>query len=87
MQNASDENVKCSGLDMRDKRDWDGTYPRFEATRRGFIVHLNTNSQMLGVFTDLVRAENAHKLYLGKIADADRKMAAKKAKKKAKKGK
>ncbi len=77
-----DERVHCLGLDMSDKRDWDGEYPYFEPTKAGFLVHLSKKSKMAGVFTDRVRAERAHAQYLGKIREADDRMKANKKRKK-----
>ena len=77
-----DNKVKCDGLDMRDKRDWDGTYPYYEPTKAGFIVHLSEKADLPGFFTDWQRAAMAYRRYRGKIVEADRIMAEKKAAKK-----
>ena len=83
-----DERVKCNGLGMRDKRDWDGSYPYFEPTKKGFIVHLSVKADLPGVFTDLERAKKGHAKYQGAINEADARIAlAKKEKKAKKKGK
>lgn len=86
-----DNNVKCAGLDMRDKRDWDGEYPYYEPTKAGFIVHLSEKADLPGFFTDYQRAAMAYRKYRGKIVEADvviaeKKAAKKRARKPAKKG-
>lgn len=73
-----DERVKCNGLDMRDKKDWDGKYPYIEPTKAGFVVHMSKRAKLPGVFTDRERAERAHAKYLGKIVEADERIKAKK---------
>ena len=77
-----DERVHCIGLNMRDKKDWDGKYPYFEPTRAGFIVHLSVKSTLPGVYTDRERAIKGHARYLGAIYEADLRMAATKKDKK-----
>ncbi len=72
-----DERVNCAGLDMRDKKDWNGDYPYFEPTRKGFLVHVNKKSTLPGIFTDETRAQIAYRKYKGKIVEADQKKAAK----------
>ena len=62
-----DERVHCIGLDMRDKSDWDGSYPYYEPTKAGFRVHLNKKSTLAGVYTDRERAEKGYALYRGKL--------------------
>ena len=62
--NVSNDTLHCQGLEMRDRKDWDGTYPRFEATKAGIVVHLNTRSKLPGVFTDEGRAQMAYKRYI-----------------------
>lgn len=73
-----DNVVHCNGVAMRDKEDWDGSYPYYEPTRLGFIVHLSKKANLSGVFTDKNRAEMAFRRYRGKIHEADMEMKAKK---------
>ena len=83
-----DNKIHVAGLDMRDKRDWDGTYPYYEPTKIGFVVHLSEKADLPGVFTDYQRAAMAYRRYRGKIVEADVVMAEKKeAKKRARKSK
>jgi hypothetical protein len=63
--------IHCDGLEMRDKKDWDGTYPYYEPTRLGYIVHVSKKSSLAGVYTNKARAEMAFKKYRGKIIEAD----------------
>jgi hypothetical protein len=69
-----DNVVHCDGVEMRDKKDWDGSYPYFEPTRKGFVVHLSKKANLAGCFTNRSRAEMAFKRYRGKILEADLKL-------------
>lgn len=68
-----DNLMHCQGLESKDRMDWDGTYPKYEATRTGIVVHLNKRSKMPGIFTDEGRARMAYNRYLGAIAEVDSK--------------
>lgn len=75
-----DDSIKCSGMDTIDKAlTWDGNYPHFEPTKKGYVVHLNKHTDLPGLFTNEYRARIAYKRYQGKIIEVDAKIAAKKA--------
>jgi hypothetical protein len=69
-----DNVVHCAGVSMRDKKDWDGSYPYYEATRLGFVVHVSHKASLAGKFTNYGRAEMAFKRYRGKIVEADERL-------------
>ncbi len=73
-----DNKIHCQGLEMRDKKDWNGKYPYYEPTRAGFIVHLSKKATLQGVFTNRELGEQAYKKYRGKIVEADERMKANK---------
>ena len=73
-----DNTLHCQGLDMRDKKDWDGKYPYYEPTKAGFLVHLSKKANLQGTFTTKEIAVKAYNRYRGLIVEADARMKANK---------
>ena len=71
--NVSNDSLLCQGLDMRDRMDWDGTFPHFEATKLGIVVHINKRSKLPGVFTDEGRARMSYNQYIAAHRKATKK--------------
>ncbi len=76
------------GHDPKDKRGWDGeTFPYYEPTKAGFVVHCSKSVTLPGVYTDERLAVIGWKRYRGKVIQSQIDLKAKREAKRLKRNK
>ena len=79
-----EEIVDVAGYDKYNKRGWDGeTFPFYEPTKAGFIVHASKSVTFPGTYTDERLAAIAYARYRGNLNQAQIAQKAARAEKKA----
>ena len=65
------EKFDVKGVDRKDKLGWDGeTFPYYEPTKAGFIVHASKSVTFPGIYTDERLACIAYNRYRGNLNQA-----------------
>ena len=68
---VEEEVFTVRGHDPKDKRGWDGvTFPYFEPTKAGFVVHASKSVTFPGIYTDERLAQVAYNRYRGNLNQA-----------------
>lgn len=67
----AEEKFSVRGHDPKDKRGWDGeTFPYYEPTKAGFVVHASKSVTFPGIYTDERLASVAYARYRGNLNQA-----------------